>query len=109
MSQTLPPKTCSIERMITNEQDIKLVLEGKKTATRRNGRYADPGETFELQGKTFEVTQVYPQTLGEMTDSHAQQEGYESMENYKNYILSLHPGMPFLPHMQVWVHEFKPV
>lgn len=109
MSQTLPPKTCSVDRMITNEQDIQLVLEGKKTATRRNGRYADPGETFELQGKTFEVTQVYSQTLGEMTDSHAQQEGYENMESYKNYILSLHPGMPFLPHMQVWVHEFKAV
>ncbi len=109
MSQTLPPKTCSVERMITAEQDIKLVLEGKKTATRRNGRYADPGETFELQGKTFQVTQVYAQTLGEMTDSHAQQEGYDNMEGYKNYILSLHPGMPFLPHMQVWVHEFKAV
>lgn len=107
MSQALPPKTCTIDRMITLEQDIQLVVEGKKTATRRNGRYADPGETFELQGKTYEVTNVYPQKLGEMTDEHAQSEGYETMEAYKNYITSLHPGMPFLPQMQVWVHEFK--
>ena len=107
MSQTLPPKTCTIERMITNEQDIQLVMEGKKVSTRRNGRYADPGEPFELQGKNFIVTDVYSQTLGEMTDQHANSEGYENMETYKNYILSLHAGMPFLPHMRVWVHEFK--
>jgi len=109
MSQTLPPKTCSIERMVTMDQDVQLVLEGKKTATRRNGRYADPGEVMELNGRTFEVTKVYQQTLGEMTDEDARSEGYASMEDYKNYILSLHPGMPFLPHMTVWVHEFEEV
>ncbi|RKD21757.1 fructose-1-phosphate kinase [Ammoniphilus oxalaticus] len=109
MSNTLPPKTCTIERMVTHEGDVKLVIEGKKLATRRNGRYADPGEPFELAGKKFVVTDVYRQTLGEMTDQHAQAEGYENMEAYKNHILSLHEGMPFLPHMRVWVHEFKEV
>jgi len=109
MSQTLPPKTCTIERMITNEQDMKLVIEGKKVSTRRNGRYADPGEPFELGGKNFVVTDVYSQALGEMTDQHARSEGYEDMESYKNHILSLHAGMPFLPQMRVWVHEFKEV
>ena len=105
----LPPKTCSVERLITKESDIELVLQGKKTATRRNGRYADVGETMELNGQSFVVDNVYIQTLGELTDVHAKQEGFESVEDYKQSILSYHPRMPWLPHMTVWVHEFSPV
>ncbi|MFC4322532.1 ASCH domain-containing protein [Litchfieldia salsa] len=105
----LPPKTCSIERLITKGDDIKLVLEGRKTATRRNGRYADVGEVMELEGKQFTVEAVYSQSLGDLTDDHARQEGFESVEEYKETILSYHPGMPWLPTMKVWVHEFHPI
>jgi N4-acetylcytidine amidohydrolase len=105
----LPPKTCSIERLITKAEDIKLVLEGKKTATRRNGRYADVGEVMELEGKKFIVESVYSQSLGDLTDEHARQEGFESVEEYKETILSYHPGMPWLPTMKVWVHEFHSI
>lgn len=109
MYETLPPKTCSIERMITVREDIDKVLQGNKTSTRRNGRYADPGEIMELDDRKFEVTKVYQQTLGEMTDVDAQNEGYSNMEGYKDYILSLHEGMKWVPAMKVWVHEFKEV
>jgi N4-acetylcytidine amidohydrolase len=105
----LPPKTCSIERLVTMPEDVQKVIEGKKTATRRNGRYADVGEIMELQGHKFRVHNVYRQSLGELTDQHAQDEGFATVEEYKNSILSYHPGMPWLPHMQVWVHEFSPV
>ena len=105
----LPPKTCSIDRLVTKEDDVQKVLEGKKTATRRNGRYADVGEIMELKGKRFAVEKVYSQTLGELTDEHARREGYDSVEEYKQSILSFHPGMPWLPQMSVWVHEFTPV
>lgn len=109
MNEPLDPKTCTIERMITVRADIEKVLQGTKTATRRNGRYADPGEILELDGKRFEVTKVYKQTLGELTDEHAAAEGYANLEAYKESILSMHKGMPWLPHMKVWVHEFRPV
>jgi hypothetical protein len=105
----LPPKTCTIDRLITIQEDIEKVLAGQKTATRRNGRYADVGEMMELQGRKFVVTNVYRQTLGELTDEHARQEGYPDVEAYKQSILAIHPGMPWLPHMRVWVHEFQPV
>lgn len=108
-NMTLPPKTCSIERLITMPSDIELVLSGKKTATRRNGRYADVGEIMTLQGKDFVIEKVYSQSLGELTDEHAKQEGYDTVEDYKQSILSYHPGMPWLPQMRVWVHEFRPV
>jgi hypothetical protein len=105
----LPPKTCTIDLLITKQADIDKVIAGKKTATRRNGRYADIGEVMTLQGHDYVVDQVYRQSLGELSDEHAQQEGYNNVEEYKQSILSFHPGMPWLPHMQVWVHEFRPV
>ncbi|MDZ5473553.1 ASCH domain-containing protein [Bacillus sp. 31A1R] len=109
LNHTLPPKTCTIERLVTVPEDVNKVIEGKKTATRRNGRYADVGEIMVLEDKKFIVNRVYSQTLGELTDEHAQHEGFETVEEYKQAILSYHPGMPWLPHMKVWVHEFSPV
>lgn len=104
-----PAKTCSIERLVTKESDVEKVLKGQKTATRRNGRYADIGEIMELQGMSFVVNNVYNQSLGELKEEHAKQEGFNSVEDYKQSILSYHPGMPWLPTMTVWVHEFSPV
>ncbi|MCM3584407.1 ASCH domain-containing protein [Mesobacillus maritimus] len=104
----LPPKTCTIDRLITMPTDIQKVLTGKKTATRRNGRYADVGEIMELEGKNFIITNVYSQSLGELTDDDARREGFNTVEEYKESILSYHPGMPWLPNMRVWVHEFSP-
>ncbi|MEO2075723.1 MAG: ASCH domain-containing protein [Bacillus sp. (in: firmicutes)] len=108
-NQTLPPKTCSVERLVTMEEDVKKVLAGEKTATRRNGRYADPGEIMTLEGRKFVVDKVYSQSLGELTDDDARREGFNNVEEYKQSILSIHPGMPWLPQMRVWVHEFSPV
>jgi N4-acetylcytidine amidohydrolase len=106
---TLPPKTCSIERLVTMESDVKKVLAGEKTATRRNGRYADIGEIMTLEGRQFIVDRVYSQSLGELTDDDARSEGFSTVEEYKQSILAYHPGMPWLPHMRVWVHEFRPL
>ncbi|MGG3561500.1 ASCH domain-containing protein [Neobacillus rhizosphaerae] len=108
-NQTLPPKSCSVDRLVTMEEDVKKVLAGEKTATRRNGRYADPGEIMTLEGRQFVVDKVYSQSLGELTDEDAHREGFNNVEEYKQSILSIHPGMPWLPQMRVWVHEFSPV
>ena len=105
----LPEKTCSIERLVTVPADVAKVLSGQKNATRRNGVYAYPGEIMVLEGKEFKVDSLYTQTLGEMTDDHANQEGYATMEEYKQSILAMHARMPWLPTMRVWVHEFSPV
>lgn len=105
----LPAKTCTIERLVTMESDVKKVLEGKKTATRRNGRYADVGEIMTLEGQQYKIDRVYEQSLGELTDEDAKREGFDTVDEYKESILSYHPGMPWLPHMKVWVHEFSKV
>lgn len=109
MYEDLPPKTCTIDRLVTKPEDIKKVIQGKKTATRRNGRYADIGEIMNLSEKSFIVERVYSQALGDMNNEHAKQEGFETLEEYKQTILSYHPGMPWLPTMHVWVHEFREI
>jgi hypothetical protein len=107
----LPEKTCSIERLVTIPEDVEKVLNGQKTATRRNGVYAYPGEIMVLDGKEFVIDALYRQTLGELSDEHAQQEGYTNVEEYKQSMMSMHAHaqMPWLPTMKVWVHEFSPV
>lgn len=104
-----PEKTCSIERLVTIPSDVEKVINGQKTATRRNGVYAYPGEIMVLNGKEFKIENLYSQTLGEMTDTDAQKEGYPTMEEYKQSILAIHDKMPWLPTMSVWVHEYSSV
>ena len=108
-ANTLPPKSCTIDRLITATDDVQKVITGKKTATRRNRRYADIGEIMNLDGHAFIVENLYQQSLGEVTDDDAKREGYQSLDKYKEAILSIHPGMKWVPAMKVWVHEFKPV
>ncbi|MES9684908.1 hypothetical protein CN514_04905 [Bacillus sp. AFS001701] len=109
MKPSLQPKTCSIEKLVTMKEDVRKVLSGAKTAIRRNGRYADPGEIMDLEGRKFVVHTVYSQTLGELTDVDAKREGFTTVEEYKQSILAIHPKMPWLPKMRVWVHEFSEV
>jgi N4-acetylcytidine amidohydrolase len=107
--EALPPKTCTVDKLITAQPSVDMVLSGQKTATRRNGRYADVGEIMTLQGHQFVIERVYLQTIGDLTEADAAKEGYGTLEDYKQSILSFHPGMPWLPQMKMWVHEFRPV
>ena len=85
----LPPKTCSIERLVTHTKLVAATLAGTKTQQRRDGVYGWPGEEFELEGTTFVVTDLSRQRLGDMTDDHARAEGYPNLELYKDIILKL--------------------
>lgn len=105
----LPPKTCSIERLVTFRGDQNRVLNGEKTAARRNSRYADVGEVMTISNRHFEVTKVYRQALGDLTDQDARKEGFPNLSAYQKYITSLHPGMVWDPNAKVWTHEFVEV
>ena len=102
-----PEKTCEIERLISHPKLVAAALAGQKTQQRRDGLYAYPGETFELEGITFTVTAVERKTLGDMTDDDAKAEGYPGLEPYKAIILKMHAGMTWNDTDQVWVHHFE--
>jgi len=102
-----PEKSCEIDRLVTHEKLVAAALAGRKTEQRRDGVYAYPGETFELEGIQFTVTGLEQKTLGDMTDADAQAEGYPSMEMYKGLILRMHAGMKWNEKHKVWVHKFE--
>ena len=102
-----PEKSCEIDRLVTHEKLVEAALAGRKTQQRRDGVYAYPGETFELEGIEFTVTGLEQKTLGDMTDADAQAEGYPSMEMYKGLILRMHAGMKWNENHKVWVHSFE--
>lgn len=102
-----PAKTCEIDRLIRHPKLVASALSGQKTQQRRDGLYAYPGETFELEGVEFVVTGVDRQRIGDMTDSDAQAEGYPSLAMYKDLILKMHANMDWNEDGLVWVHSFK--
>lgn len=102
-----PEKTCDIERLIRHPKLVEAAKSGRKTQQRRDGVYAYPGETFELEGVKFTVTELKRQKLGEMNDADANAEGYPSMAMYKNLILNMHAGMTWDEESLVWVHCFE--
>lgn len=102
-----PEKTCELSRLVTHERLVEATLAGRKTQQRRNGVYGYPGERFELEGRTFEITRLFRETLGQMDDAAAQAEGYPSLAMYKDLILRMHKGMQWDADSKVWVHEFR--
>jgi hypothetical protein len=107
MSTNYPAKTCEITRLVTHPKLVAATIAGSKTQQRRDGLYAYPNETFELEGITFVVTSVERQRIGDMTDADAQAEGYPNLEIYKQIILKMHANMTWNEDGSVWVHSFK--
>ena len=104
-----PEKTCEISLLVTHAKLVEAVLAGRKTQQRRNGVYGYPGETFELKGKSFKITDLRRETLGDMTDEDARREGYSGLEMYMDLIKRMHQGMQIDESAKVWVHEFAPM
>lgn len=107
MDTHYPEKTCDITRLVTHPKLVAAALAGTKTQQRRDGLYAYPNETFELEGISFVVTSVERKRLGDMTDADAQAEGYPNLETYKQIILKMHANMAWNEDGLVWVHSFK--
>lgn len=104
-----PEKTCEIDSLVTHPKLVEAARAGRKTQQRRNGLYAYPGETFELDGDRFKVTHVERRRIGDMTDVEARAEGYPSNDAYKDLILRMHKGMVWNGEDLVWVHTFRKI
>lgn len=104
---TYPPKTCQIDRLVRHPKLVEAAKAGLKTQQRRDGLYAYPGETFELDGAGFVVTAVERRSLGEMSEDDARAEGYPNLDAYRELILKMHPGMAWDESHLVWVHCFE--
>ena len=104
-----PEKTCTIDRLVRQKKLVEAALAGRKTEQRRDGVYGYPGETFELEGQTFEITSLTHESLGSMTDAEARAEGFPDLEAYRALIVRMHKGMEWDETHRVWVHRFRSV
>jgi hypothetical protein len=80
--------------LLPNDRVKQAVLAGDITQLTRgaSNRYAEEGDTFDLDGESFEVTSVEHRTLGDFTDEDARREGSESLEAYRQRMERVHPG-----------------
>jgi Ran GTPase-activating protein (RanGAP) involved in mRNA processing and transport len=78
--------------LFPNERTLDAVAAGEMSQIHRGNRYAEEGDTFELDGDRFEVVDVTERTLGDMTDEDARREGSEDLEAYKQRMVRAHGG-----------------
>ncbi len=101
------PEKYDINKLVTRKNSIDKMISGDKTSERRNDRYADIGDEIVLEGNTFIVNDIYPQQLKSITEENAKQEGYASLEEYKEALTSIHQGVVWDPEAVIWTHELK--
>ena len=82
------------DALLPNERVKEAVSDGEITQLTRGAgsRYADEGDTFEVDGAEFVVVEVEERKLGDMTDGDAEREGSPSLDAYKARMKRAHPG-----------------
>lgn len=80
--------------LLPNERVQQSVADGEVTQLTRGAgnRYAEEGDTFEVDGEQFTVVSVEDRTLGDFTDEDAHREGSPSLAAYKERMKMVHPG-----------------
>jgi len=78
--------------LFPNERTLEAVADGEMTQIHRGNRYAEEGDTFELDGDAFEVVDVTERTLGDMTDEDARREGSADLAAYRKRMVRAHGG-----------------
>lgn len=82
------------DSLLPNEHVKEAVSEGEVTQLSRGAtnRYAEEGDTFSLDGQTFEVVAVDERTLDDLTDEDARREGSADLDAYKERMVAVHGG-----------------
>ncbi|MDG5757881.1 ASCH domain-containing protein [Natronococcus sp. A-GB1] len=95
--------------LLPSERMQGQVLEGEVTQIHRGHRYADEGDTFTIEGTTFEIVDVTERTLGDLTDEDARAEGMDDLEAYERLLERAHDDFEWNDDSEVVRHQFEPV
>ncbi|MWV64306.1 ASCH domain-containing protein [Halorubrum sp. JWXQ-INN 858] len=96
--------------LLPNDRVKRAAVDGDVTQLHRGNRYGEPGDTFVVDGVTFELTEVTERTLGDLTDEDARREGSASLEAYKERMVRVHGGnFEWDDGAEVVCHRFEPV
>jgi hypothetical protein len=93
--------------LLPNERVEQMALSGELTQLHRGDRYADEGDTFEIDGVTFVVTAVDERTLGDLTDADARAEGSEDLAAYRRRLEAVHDSFEWDDDSAVVRHRFE--
>ncbi|MFC7027235.1 ASCH domain-containing protein [Halomicroarcula sp. GCM10025324] len=94
--------------ILPNEHVQQQAAEGRVTQLHRGHQYADEGDTFDIDGQRFEVTDVTHRTLGDLTDEDARREGSEDLESYRDRLARVHDSFEWDDDSEVVRHRFTP-
>ncbi|MGM0448932.1 MAG: ASCH domain-containing protein [Methanobacteriota archaeon] len=78
--------------LLPNDRVKQAAIDDEVTQLHRGNQYGEEGDTFEIQGVAFELTEITERTLGDMTDDDAKREGSPSLEAYKERMVRAHGG-----------------
>jgi len=98
------------------EEFIEKIFLCQKTVTRRNEKYGDVGDYFEVRKTLFDdvvflvlrihLTGVYKEPLSKVDDEEARKEGCKNLEDFKKVWERIHPRRGWNPDDEVWVHRW---
>lgn len=86
---------------------LHKMLVGIKTCTTRTKRYGNPGDKFTHFGANFIILSIEKYRLDYVAEFLYRQEGYDSLNEFKNEWLRLHPIKGWVPNQIVFTHFFK--
>ncbi len=92
--------------LLPSDRMRQQALDGEVTQIHRGHQYAAEGDTFSIEGTTFEITEVAERTLGELTDEDARAEGVEDLEAYRRLLKRAHENFEWDDDSDVVVHRF---
>ncbi|AHF98374.1 hypothetical protein HALLA_05255 [Halostagnicola larsenii XH-48] len=95
------------DELLPSERMREQVLEGDITQIHRGQQYADAGDTFTIDGTTFEVAEITDRTLDDLTDEDARSEGFENLEAYRSMLERAHEHFEWDEESDVVRHEFE--
>jgi hypothetical protein len=95
--------------LLPNEHIQQMVADGEVTQMHRGHKYAEEGDTFEIDGQPFEVTDVTERTLGDLTDEDARLEGSADLAAYRERLNRAHKNFEWDDDSDVVRHRFEPV
>ncbi|MFC7133822.1 MULTISPECIES: ASCH domain-containing protein [Salinibaculum] len=95
------------ETLLPSERMKQQALDGDVTQIHRGQQYADEGDTFSIDGTTFEVVTVSGRTLGDMTDEDARAEGAKDLDHYRQILERAHDNFEWDDDSDIVLHRFE--
>jgi len=84
------------------------VAQGDVTQIHRGDEHAEEGDTFVVDGTTYELVEVRERLLGDITDEDARAEGSPDLGAYKRRIEESH-DTEWDDGSTAFLHDFEPV